>query len=98
MTNLQREIESLGKGIGNGSRYKIIQVLLKGEQTVGGIVKAVKLSQPAVSQHLKTLKTCNLVLDKKKGQEVYYSVNTKYTVELLKSLLDDVSNCPSNRK
>jgi DNA-binding transcriptional ArsR family regulator len=96
-SQLKREIENLGKGIGNASRYQIIQALLKGERTVSDIVLAVKMSQPAVSQHLKTLKACNLVSDERKGQEVYYSINTKYTIELLKGLLDDVSKCPSNK-
>jgi DNA-binding transcriptional ArsR family regulator len=94
-SQLKNEIENLGKGIGNASRYQIIQTLLKGERTVSEIVLAVKMSQPAVSQHLKTLKACNLVSDERKGQEVYYSINTKYTIELLKGLLDDISKCPS---
>lgn len=97
MATLKKEVENLGKGIGNSSRYQIIQVLLKGERTVGEIVRAVKMSQPAVSQHLKTLKACNLVTDHRRGQEVYYSVNAKYTIGLLKDLLDDVSKCPDSR-
>lgn len=94
---IKKEIENLGKGIGNASRYQIIQILLKGEKTVGEIVDQVDLTQPAVSQHLKTLKACNLVSCERKGQEVYYAINTRYTIDLLKSLLDDVSKCPNNK-
>ncbi len=92
-----KEIEDLGKGIGNSSRWRIIQVLLKGECTVSHIVKSVRMSQPVVSQHLKTLKSCNLVSAERKGQEIYYSLNTKHTIELLKHLLTDVSKCPSKK-
>lgn len=92
-----KEIEDLGKGIGNASRWKIIQVLLKGECTVSHIVRSVKMSQSVVSQHLKTLKLCNLVSAERKGQEIYYSLNTKYTIELLKNLLTDVNKCPSKK-
>jgi ArsR family transcriptional regulator len=98
MTSLCIEIENFGKGIGNASRYQIIQALLKGQKTVNQIVKIVGLSQPAVSQHLKCLKTFNLVVDERKGQEVYYSVNTEHMLELLKSMTMDVKKCPDTVK
>jgi ArsR family transcriptional regulator, arsenate/arsenite/antimonite-responsive transcriptional repressor len=53
-------------------------------------VKIVKLSQPAVSQHLRTLRGNGLVVDERRGQEVLYSVNTEYLLGLLKSLADQV--------
>ncbi|MBL8029949.1 MAG: winged helix-turn-helix transcriptional regulator [Candidatus Doudnabacteria bacterium] len=90
MTDLCNEIEKFGKGIGNASRYRIIEALLRGRKTVGELVKLVNLSQPAVSQHLKTLKSCNLVVDERKGQEVYYAVNAEYTINLLMHLVKDI--------
>lgn len=91
MTDLCREIEKLGKGIGNTSRYYILEALMKGTKTVGELVKVARLSQPAVSQHLKTLKACNLVVAERRGQEMFYSINTRYTLYLLKSLLQDIT-------
>jgi ArsR family transcriptional regulator len=90
MTDLCNEIEKFGKGIGNASRYRIVEALIKGRKTVGELVKIVRLSQPAVSQHLKVLKSCNLVVDERRGQEVFYAVNTEYTLGLLKSLVKDL--------
>lgn len=84
------EIEKLGKGLGNANRYKIIEALFKGRKTVGELVKVVGLSQPAVSQHLKILKSCNLVLDERQGQEVFYAINTQYTLKLLQYLVSDL--------
>ena len=94
MTALAIQIENLGKGIGNNCRYRIIQLLLKGRKTVGEIAKATDTAQPAVSQHLKVLKECQLVNSQREGKEVYYSVNTEYTLKLLKDLTDNVSKCP----
>jgi ArsR family transcriptional regulator len=91
MTDLCNEIEKLGKGIGNANRYRILEVLMKGPQTVSHIVKQVELSQPAVSQHLKALKEYNLVTDTKEGQEVYYSINVAYTTKLLTSLVSSLN-------
>ena len=90
MTDLCKEINEFGKGIGNESRYRILQSLLKGHKTVGELVQIVKLSQPAVSQHLKTLKGSGLVVDERRGQEVFYSVNAEYLLGLLKNLSDQV--------
>lgn len=98
MSDLCSEIEKFGKGIGNASRYRIIEALVKGRKTVGELVEIVKLSQPAVSQHLKVLKACNLVIDERRGQEIFYTLNSKYTLDLLMNLVGDVKKQRSNAK
>jgi Predicted transcriptional regulators len=92
MTDLCKEINEFGKGIGNKSRYRILEALLKSRKTVSELVKIVKLSQPAVSQHLRTLKGSGLVIDERRGQEVFYSVNTEYLLGLLKNLSGQVKH------
>ena len=92
MTDLCNKINEFGRAMSNAARYHIIESLLKGEKTVSELVKVVKLTQPAVSQHLKTLKSSNLVSDERRGQEVYYSVDSAYILGLLKSLATDVKN------
>ncbi len=91
MTDLCREINKFGKGIGNEARYRILQTLLKGPRTVGEITRVVGLSQPSISQHLATLKACDLVIDERQGKEVVYAVNAEYTLKLLQSLVDDMN-------
>lgn len=90
MTDLCNEVEKFGKGVGNASRYRIIEALFKGAKTVNQLVKIVKQSQPAVSQHLKTLKACNIVTDERQGQEVVYSLNSEYILNLLKNLTSEM--------
>jgi len=92
MTDLCKEINQFGKGIGTASRYRIVEALFKGPKTVGQLVNAVKLSQPAVSQHLKTLKASQLVSDERKGQQVYYSVNAGYMLNLLQLLNKEIKS------
>jgi DNA-binding transcriptional ArsR family regulator len=87
------DIEKFGKGIGNASRYAIVEALLKGSKTVSEIVAAVKQSQPAVSQHLKTLKETGLVSDERQGQTITYSLNTEHMLKLLTALSKDVQKC-----
>lgn len=90
MSDLCKEINKFGKGIGNEARYRILETLFKGKRSVSEIVALVGLSQPAVSQHLKTLKESDLVVDERQGQEVYYSVNTEHALKLLTSLVKDL--------
>jgi DNA-binding transcriptional ArsR family regulator len=98
MSPLQKEMEKLGKGIGNQNRYRILEVLMRGSRTVGEVAASAKLAQPAVSQNLKVLKSANLVVDERRGKEVYYSVNVAYMARLLKKLTEDVESCPSAKK
>lgn len=98
MGDVCREMERFGKGIGNASRYRIIEALLKGRKTVGELARLVRMSQPAVSQHLKVLKTCNLVVDERRGREIFYAVNAGYALDLLKSLVHDVRQQKSKSK
>jgi DNA-binding transcriptional ArsR family regulator len=44
-----------------------------GEQTVHALTGRAGVSQPAVSKHLGVLKHANLVRDRRKGRETYYS-------------------------
>ncbi len=98
MTDLCKEINKFGKGIGNEARYRIIQSLLKGHKTVSEITRIVKLSQPAVSQHLATLKSCDLVIAERSGKEVFYAVNAEYTLKLLQNLIKDMDKKPSRKR
>ncbi|RJR13807.1 ArsR family transcriptional regulator [Candidatus Parcubacteria bacterium] len=90
MSDLCKEIANMGKGIGNENRYRILEALMKGPLAVGDIAKKVNIPQPAVSQHLKVLKSANLVEDERQGQEVLYSVNVSYMASLLKKLATDL--------
>ena len=93
MSDICTKIQNLGKGISSPSRYNIIEALMHGSKTVTELVEKVNLSQPAVSQHLSTLKACGLVHSTKKGQEVYYSINTIYMLDVLKHLTSGIEKC-----
>ena len=92
MTDLCKEIADMGKGIGNENRYRILETLMKGPLVVREIAKRVGLPQPAVSQHLKVLKSVHLVEDERQGQEVLYSVSVSYMAGLLKKLATSLPN------
>jgi len=85
------DMKCLGKGLANTNRYRILQTLLEGPKSVGEVVDAVDMTQPAVSQHLRVLKESDLVTSTKDGQNVYYHVDTEHMLELLQFLLQQLS-------
>lgn len=91
MSDVCKEIARMGKGLGNENRYRVLETIMKGPKTVGEIAEKLGFAQPAVSQNLKILKEANLVVDERKGQEVYYSINVAYMTNLLYKLAHDVS-------
>ena len=92
MSDLCDAVQKFGKGIGNTSRYRIVETLFTGRKSVNEITKLVGLTQPAISQHLKVLKASGIVIDERRGQEVLYSLDNKHVLTLLKHLVGNVKN------
>ncbi len=98
MADLCEAIKKFGKGIGCEPRYRIVEVLFSGPKKVSEIVKKTKLSQPLISQHLRVLKETDLVRDERHGQEVFYSLNLKYLIILLKNLTQELKKTKKSTK
>lgn len=93
MADMCEKIQKLGKGLSSPTRYHIIQILMHGPVSVNEIVNKTELSQPAISQHLRTLKSCGIVESSKRGQEVYYTLNTRCILDTLRGLTINVKKC-----
>ena len=63
------------KALGDDTRQKILEMLLKGEKSVGDIVDVFPMSQPTISHHLKILKQAGLVRSRKDGKQVFYATD-----------------------
>lgn len=55
-------------------RRQILDLLLAGEQPVADLVRALAVSQPAVSKHLRVLREAGLVQVRIEAQRRYYRV------------------------
>lgn len=62
------------KALANEKRLMILCMLVEGERNVGEINARLDLSQSALSQHLAVLREDGLVLTRRDGQSVYYSL------------------------
>jgi DNA-binding transcriptional ArsR family regulator len=56
------------------SRRRVLDLLLKQEHTVGELVEALDMSQPAVSKHLRVLREARLVESRIDAQRRVYSL------------------------
>jgi len=81
--------------LGNDIRFKIVNHLASGEKCVCNIFKFLGLAQNLVSHHLAILRENNLIVDRKDGKWVYYSLNKK-TLKELKKVLDSILNTKNN--
>ena len=71
------------KALGDFSRLKIVWSLSKGELNVGHITELLKMSQPAISHHLRTLRNLRLVKVRRHGRTLFYSLDDDHISTLL---------------
>jgi len=57
------------------TRLKIVCYLAREEQNVGGLCKILDLAQPTVSHHLGLLRMGRLIINRRNGKQVIYSLN-----------------------
>lgn len=73
--------------LGDRTRRAIVLELAEGERTVGELARALPVSQPAVSQHLKVLKQVGVVSDRAEGTRRIYRLD-EAGVSALRDQLD----------
>lgn len=78
-------------------RLEIIEFLREGEKCVCEIIPHVNLIQPLVSRHLKILKECGLVKDRKDGNRRLYSVTDPRIFDVIDSVSSELVDVLSNR-
>ncbi|WP_163930513.1 metalloregulator ArsR/SmtB family transcription factor [Paraferrimonas sp. SM1919] len=88
------------KALSDDTRLRCLLLLQQqGELCVCEFIEALELSQPKISRHLALLKKQNLVVTRKQGQWVFYSINNELplwclsTIKLtLENQLDYIQN------
>ncbi|MPN45146.1 hypothetical protein SDC9_192713 [bioreactor metagenome] len=71
------------KALADASRREILNMLKKGDLTAGEIADHFNMTKPSISHHLSVLKQANLVQDVRKGQTIWYSLNTTVFQDLM---------------
>jgi ArsR family transcriptional regulator len=75
----------------------ILETINDSELCVNDIINNTGLEQTLVSFHLKALKNCGLVINRRDGKKVMYSVSNKNILNILqsiKTLVADIEDLP----
>ncbi len=63
------------KAFGDPTRLRIVMLLSSKEMSVNDIAEKIGYSQPTISRHLGVLRDAEIVVDRREGQNVFYSLN-----------------------
>lgn len=77
-------MNKLFKALDDPTRRRILEMLKEKDLTAGEIAEAFDIAKPSISYHLDLLRQGGLVVSIKKGQFIYYSLNTGVLDETLK--------------
>ncbi|WP_226924740.1 ArsR/SmtB family transcription factor [Georgenia satyanarayanai] len=80
----------LFKVLGNESRLRLLRLVGQEPRTVGALVEVAAMSQPLVSQHLRTLRQAGLVAAQRSGREVVYSLADRHVEHVVDDALAHV--------
>lgn len=76
------------KALADPTRRKILSLLRGSDLTAGEIADQFNISKPSISHHLNLLKQADLVSDERKGQNIYYSLNTSVFEEIIQWFIE----------
>jgi ArsR family transcriptional regulator len=80
------------KAIADPKRLLILDALRDGSRSVGEIAEDLGISQPNASQHLAILRESNIVTTSRRGNTVYYALNSSKVldaVDLLRAFMPE---------
>jgi DNA-binding transcriptional ArsR family regulator len=87
-----RKAAELFKILSVEKRIEIIEHLKKEAMSVNALAGALRITQSAVSQHLRVLKASGLVKDQRCGYWIYYSLNQN-ALEKCRQRLNRICTC-----
>ena len=85
-SGIQRAAE-LFRSLGNPTRVGIVELLSRGPRCVHELVDELHVDQPLVSQHLRVLRSVDLVRTERRGREVVYSLADDHVAHIVRDAL-----------
>jgi len=81
---LRRFKADIFQALAHPTRIAILEFLSGGELSAGVLIEKLGMEQANVSQHLAVLRSKQLVVNRKAGNQVFYSVRDPIIVEVLR--------------
>lgn len=82
----ERRIASVFKALGDENRIRILELLQSGEKCGCVLLDDLHITQPTLSHHMKILCDSDIVVGRKEGKWIYYSISSEGVAVAIKSL------------
>ena len=76
------DVAELFRALSDTSRIKLLATLVGGETNVGALAEAARISESAVSHHMRSLRQLRIVRARKAGRQVFYSLEDQHIIDL----------------
>lgn len=89
-------VSDIFKVLSDSKRVQIFWLLCHCEECVVNLSSLLNMSSPAVSHHLKMLKTSGFVVSRREGKEVYYTAGETTRAKILHEMIEQIIEvtCP----
>ena len=71
------------KTLAHPHRLRIVQLLLRGQYTVGQLAEACEIPSHMASEHLRLMQRCGLLASHREGRCTYYEVAQPHLAEIM---------------
>lgn len=90
-------IAELFRLLSDSSRLRLFWILCHCEECVINLAVMMEMSSPALSHHLRQLRSAGLIVSRRAGKEVYYRAAATAPTELLHHMMEEVNHvvCPA---
>ena len=91
-----RETIDIAKALSDANRVRALMLLTDGSLCVCQIIEFLGLAPSTVSKHLALLRQAGLVLDEKRGQQVFYRLRVHCILNFfgcVEAVLEEVGRC-----
>jgi DNA-binding transcriptional ArsR family regulator len=87
MSDALRQFKSeIFQALANTTRIAIVEALREGEMSAGKLIEELGIEQANASQHLSILRARQIVVNRKVGNQVFYSIRDPALLEVLEVL------------
>ncbi len=78
------------KALADPTRVRIISLLMDAELCVGDLCRLLGMSQPSISQQLRTLRAARLVTMRRDGKHIFYTLSDDHVRAVFRQCLDHI--------
>lgn len=86
VSELRRFKAGIFQALAHPTRIAIVEALRDGERTAGQLTDQLGLEQANASQHLAVLRSKQVIVNRKEGNQVFYSLRDPVLIEVLEAL------------